>query len=120
MNDFLESGFYISPLGYDNVDCFVIEIVKLGNKMSFYFKNTKNNIIMSEEGEEDFKNKDVCRFCEKKLNLIKLEVIVTWQVIIEIQPIANVILLLHRNKVFLYHLFFIILVIMIVICSSKN
>ena len=66
MEDVLESGYYESPLGYDNVDWFVNEIIKLENKMAFYFKNTTEDIIMSKENEEDFKNKNICRFCEKR------------------------------------------------------
>ena len=74
--DVLQSSYCKSPLGYDNVDWFVVEVIKLENKMTFYFKNTKKDIIMTEEDEEDFRN-NICRFCEKKiLNLIKLEIIV--------------------------------------------
>ena len=40
LEDVLESGYYESPLGYDNVDWFVKEVIKLENKMAFYFKNT--------------------------------------------------------------------------------
>ena len=60
------SDYYKSPLGYDNVDWFVDEVIKLENKMAFYFKNTKKDIIMTEENEEDFRN-DICRFCEKEI-----------------------------------------------------
>ena len=67
MEDVLESGYYESPLGYDNVDWFAIEVIKLENKMAFYFKNTKKDIIMTKENEEDFKNKNICRFCEKEI-----------------------------------------------------
>ena len=35
--------------------------------MAFYFKNTKEDIIMSKENEEDFKNNNICRFCEKEI-----------------------------------------------------
>ena len=35
--------------------------------MAFYFKNTKKHIIMTQEDEEDFKNNNICRFCEKEL-----------------------------------------------------
>ena len=67
MEDVLESGFYESPLGYDNnVDWFVNEVIVLENKMAFYFKNTKEDIIMTKENEEDFKINNVCRFCEKE------------------------------------------------------
>ena len=32
--------------------------------MAFYFKNTKKDIIMTEQDEEDFENNNICRFCE--------------------------------------------------------
>ena len=67
MEDVSESGYYESPLGYDNVDWFVKEVVKLENKMAFYFKNTKKDIIMKQEDEDDFKNNNICRFCEKEI-----------------------------------------------------
>ena len=34
--------------------------------MAFYFKNTKKDIIMTDEDDEDFKNNNICQFCEKK------------------------------------------------------
>ena len=67
LEDVLESGYYESPLGYDNVDWFVQEIIKIENKMAFYFKNTKKDIIMKQEDEEDYKNNNICRFCEKEI-----------------------------------------------------
>ena len=67
LEDVLESGYYESPLGYDNVDWFVKEVKKLENKMAFYFKNTKKDIIMKQEEEEDFKNNNICQFCEKEI-----------------------------------------------------
>ena len=76
LEDVLESGYYESPLGYDNLDWFVKEVIKLENKMAFYFKNTKKDIIMTQEDEEKNKNINICRFCEKILNLIKFEIIV--------------------------------------------
>ena len=36
--DFLESSYYESPLGYNNVDWFVNEVLKLENKMALYYK----------------------------------------------------------------------------------
>ena len=65
LEDVLKSDYYKSPLGYDNVDWFVDEVIKLENKMTFYFKNTKKEIIMTEENEEDYRNNNICRFCEK-------------------------------------------------------
>ena len=41
--------------------------MKLENKMAFYFKNTKKDIIMTEKDEEDFENNIICRFCEKEV-----------------------------------------------------
>ena len=35
--------------------------------MAFYFKETKKDIIMTKENEEDFKNNNICRFCEKEI-----------------------------------------------------
>ena len=67
LNEVLKSGFFESPLGYGNVDWFVKEVIKLENKMAFYFKNTKKDIIMTQEDEEDFKNNNICRFCEKEI-----------------------------------------------------
>ena len=65
LEDVLKSGYYESPLAYDNVDWFVKEVIKLENKMAFYFKETKKDIIMTQEDDEDFKNNKICRFCEK-------------------------------------------------------
>ena len=65
LEDVLTSGYHKSPLGYDNVDWFASEVEKLENKMAFYFKNTKKDIIMTEEDEEEFRKNNICRFCEK-------------------------------------------------------
>ena len=35
--------------------------------MAFYFKNTKKAIIMTEEDDEDHRNTNICRFCEKEI-----------------------------------------------------
>ena len=67
MEDILKSDYYQSPLDYNNVDWFVDEKIKLENKMAFYFKNTNEDIIMTKENEEDFRNDNVCRFCEKEI-----------------------------------------------------
>ena len=66
----------VYELDYDNVDWFVQEIIKLENKMAFYFKETKQDIIMTQEDIEDFKNNNICRLCEKKYYLIKFAIIV--------------------------------------------
>ena len=71
LNDVLESGYYESPLGYDNVEWFVKEVIKLENKMAVYFKKTKKEIIMTQEDEEKYKN-NICRFCEKNIESDKV------------------------------------------------
>ena len=67
MNLFLESGYYESHLGYDNVDWYVNQVTKSENKIVFFFRNTKKDIIMKQEDKEDFDNNNICRFCEKEI-----------------------------------------------------
>ena len=45
--------------------------------MVFFFKNTKKDIDMTDKKEEDYRKDNICRFCEKEIHLIKLEIIVT-------------------------------------------
>ena len=45
LEDVLKSGYHKSPLGYDNVDWFVDEVIKLEKKMTLYFKNTNKDIL---------------------------------------------------------------------------
>ena len=71
MGDVLKSEYYKSLLRYNNVDWFVNEIIKLENKMAFYFKNTKKDIITTEE-DEYFRNNNICRFCEKNIESDKV------------------------------------------------
>ena len=72
LEDVLQSGYHKSPLGYDNIVWFVDEVIKLENKMAFYFKKTKKDIIMKEKNEEDYKNNNICRFCEKNIESDKV------------------------------------------------
>ena len=65
LEDVLKSDYYKSSLGYDNVDWFVDEIIRLENKMAFYFKNTKKDIIMTDYDEKEYRIDNVCRFFEK-------------------------------------------------------
>ena len=67
LEDVLKSDYYKSPLGYNNVAWFVDEVIKLENKMAFYFKNTNKDIIMIQEDEEDFRKNNICLFCEKEI-----------------------------------------------------
>ena len=70
--DVLKSGDHKSPLGHENVNWFVDEIVRLENKMNFWFNNTNKDIIMTEEGKQDFENDNICRFCEKYIETDKV------------------------------------------------
>ena len=47
------------------------EVIKL-EKKAFYFKNTKKDIIMTEENEENYRNNNICRFCEKNIESDKI------------------------------------------------
>ena len=67
LEDVLKSDYYKSPLGYNNVDWFVDEVIKLENEMAFYFKNTKKDIIITQKDEDDYRNNNICRFCEKEI-----------------------------------------------------
>ena len=64
MKAVLRSAYYKRPLGYDNVDWFVDEVIKLENKMAVYFKNTNKDIIMTEDDEAVYRNNNIYRFCE--------------------------------------------------------
>ena len=72
LEDVLKSDYYKSPLGYNNVDWFVDEVIKLENKMAFYFKNTKKDIIMTDENEDEYRNNNVCRYCEENIDCDKV------------------------------------------------
>ena len=72
LEDVLKSEFDKSPLGYDNVDWFVNEVIKLENKLAFSFRNTNKDIIMTREDEEGYTNSNFCRFCEKTIESDKV------------------------------------------------
>ena len=67
LEDVLKSSYYKSRLGYYNVDWLVDEVIKLENNMAFYFKNTKEGINMTLEDEEEYKNINKSRLCEKEM-----------------------------------------------------
>ena len=72
LKDVLKSGYYKSPLGHENINWFVDEIVKLEKKMNFWFKNTNEDINMTEENKQDFENDNICRYCEKYIETDKV------------------------------------------------
>ena len=65
LDDILKKGFYKSPLGFDIINWFVDEVLKLETKIASYFKSTKKDITITEEDEEEYRNKNVCRLREK-------------------------------------------------------
>ena len=67
LNNVLQSGYHCN-FGENNVEWFVDEVIKIENKMNFYFKNTRKDIIMTKEDEDDFKNSTNCWFCELPLD----------------------------------------------------
>ena len=40
--------------------------------MNFYSKNTKKDVIMTQDDKEDFENNNVCRFSEKNIESDKI------------------------------------------------
>ena len=76
MEDVLESGDYESFLGYDNVDWFVNDIIKLENKMAFFFKKTKKDIFMKQKIRKILIAIIFVDFVKKKFYLIKFVIIV--------------------------------------------
>ena len=71
MDDVLKSGNNESNPGYDNIDGFVDEVLKIENEMAVYFKNTQKDTIMTEEDEKHYR-KNICRFCEKEKTIDKV------------------------------------------------
>ena len=41
--------------------------MKLENKIVLYFKNIKEDIILTQEDEEQYRNNSIFRFCEKEI-----------------------------------------------------
>ena len=64
MYDILQSSYHKSILGSDNIDWLFNEVIKIENIMAFYFEYTTKDIIMTDK-DEDFKNNNICIFCEK-------------------------------------------------------
>ena len=88
--------------------------------MTFYFKNTKKKIIMTEEDEEDYRIINVCRFCEKSIKSDKFiyHCYLTSKNICPAHSICNNIVTLKQNNFlpFPFHN----LVTTIVVCFSEN
>ena len=67
MDYVLKCGYYESNLDYNNEGWFVDDVIKLENKKSFYFINTSKDNILSEKDAEDYRNNNICCFCENEL-----------------------------------------------------
>ena len=77
MNDVSEIGYYESPLGYDNVDWFVKEVIKLENNWLSILKTLKKYHYDTKKTRRILKITIFVDFVKKKFYLIKLEIIVT-------------------------------------------
>ena len=122
LDDVLQSCCYESPLGYNIENLFVKKVFRLENKLTFYFKNTKKNITMTQEDKEDFDNKKIRRFCEKMMNSDKVldHLHLTGKYLGPAHSILQFKCYSAKKKIFLFHSYFTILLFMIVICSSNN
>ena len=69
LEDVLQSSYHKYPFGYNNVDWFVNEVIKLENKLTLHFKNTNKDFFMAEKDEENYRNNNTCE--KKILNVIK-------------------------------------------------
>ena len=45
----------------------LMRLKKLEKKMAFYFENTKKDIVITEDDETDYRDNNICSFCEKEL-----------------------------------------------------
>ena len=60
MDDVTKNGNHKSPLGYNNVDWFLDEVIKLEIKMIFYLKKTIKKILVTAENEENYRKTIIC------------------------------------------------------------
>ena len=77
LDQVLKSDYYKSRSGHENVDWFIYEIIKLETKMNFWSKNTKKDLIMTEEDKQTLKITTFVDIVKHILKQIKLEIIVT-------------------------------------------
>ena len=96
-----------------------MRLKKLEKKIAFYFKITKKAIIFTEE-DEDFKNINICRFCEKEVLSHKVtdHCHLTGKCRVPAHSKCNI--TVTQDKVTLFLSNFTIFVILILICSLKN
>ena len=66
LNDVLQSGYYESPLGYDTVDLFVDEVIKLENKTNSFVGNNEKGITMTGKEVKVCEKNIIYRFRERE------------------------------------------------------
>ena len=62
LNDVSKSANSESNLNYDIIDSFVDEVIKLENRMVFFFENILRKIIIGKEDEEQNRKTHICSF----------------------------------------------------------
>ena len=90
--------------------------------MAFYFKNTKKDIVMTEDDEEDYRKNNICRFCERKIlsDKVRDHCHLTGKYRGPAHNTCNINVKQKDTICILHHLHFILLVITIVICFLKG
>ena len=63
----LKNDYFESPLGYNTVDWFLDEVIKLEIKIAFFLKKFNKDIKITEEKEQVYRNNIMCRFFEKEI-----------------------------------------------------
>ena len=88
--------------------------------MASYFVNTNKDIIMTEENEEDYRIKIICRFCEKNIESdeVRDHCHLTGKYRGPAHSICNTNVTQKQSN--FYHLYFTIFVTMIVMCLLKS
>ena len=71
LNDILQRGYFYSLLGYDNVNWFENEVIKLGKK-ELFSAILKKDIILSEEDDDHYRSTKNWWFCEKDIDFNKV------------------------------------------------
>ena len=87
--------------------------------MAFHLKNTEKNTILTEGDEEDYRNNNICQFCEREVLIDKVRDHCHLTGKYRGPAHNNCNFNVSQNKVISSHLSFTLLVIMIVVCSLR-
>ena len=98
-NDVLPSGFHESPLGNNNIDWLVDEVLKKGNERTFIQKTQINLLQWPKKMKKVSKIITFVVFVKQTYILGTSEITVIYPVKIKDQHMTNVIKLLSRHKV---------------------